>query len=186
MNGPGGRVQWLPLTWLTLVWVLLWGTVSVANVLSGAGLALLILMVFPLPRTNVRVVVRPAAFLVLFTRFVADLVRASVQVAWVALRPGPPPRGMVVDMRLRGSDELLQTITAEMVALVPGSVVVDLEPGAQRLTLHVFNASTREEAERTRRRVLRQEARVLRALDPDPGASLDPRRRRERGRRSAT
>lgn len=185
MRWPGERVQWLPLTWLTAVWVLLWGNVSVANVLSGIAVAMLVLVAFPLPRMNVGITIRPAAFAVLLGRFAFDLVRASVQVAWVAFRPGPPPRGMVVDMRLRGSNELLQTITSEMVALVPGSVVIDLEPDAKRLTLHVFDASTREEAERTRRRVLRQEARVLRALDPDPDASLDPRRRREAERRSS-
>lgn len=172
------RVQLLPMLWLTVVWVLLWGNVSVGNVLSGMALAVLVLVLFPVPRMNVGMVVRPRALAVLTLRFFADVVTASVQVAWVALRPAPPPRGMVVDMHLRSHNELFQTVTAEMTALVPGSVVIDLEPDERRLTLHVFNASTRREAERVRRRVLRQEARVLRALDPDPGASLDPRRRR--------
>lgn len=171
------RVQWIAALWLTVVWVLLWGDVSVANVLAGVALSVLILGVFPLPSLVVGVTIRPVALLVLLVRFFADMARASVQVAWLALRPGSTVRGIVVDMHLRSRTELFQTITAEMVALVPGSVVIDLEPSTGTLTLHVFNASTRAEAERTRRRVLGQEARVLRALDPDPEAVLDPRRR---------
>ncbi len=173
------RIQWLAAGWLTVVWVMLWGNVSWANVLAGLGLALFILVVFPLPSLAVGVRVRPVALAVLLGRFFADMTQASVQVAWIALAPGPPVRGLVVDMHLRSRNELFQTITAEMVALVPGSIVVDLEPDTGTLTLHVFNVSTRREAERVRRRVLAQEARVLRALDPDPGAALDPRRRRQ-------
>lgn len=184
MKGLLTRTPWLPLLWLTLVWVLLWGNVSVANVLSGLVLASLVVVAFPLPRLRAGIVLRPWPFVVLVSRFFLDLVVASVQIAAVAFRPGPPPRGMVVDMHLRGDSELLQTLTAEMTALVPGSVVIDLEADSRRLTLHVFDASTREQAERTRRRVLAQEARVLRALDPDPQATLDPRRRRAAERRS--
>ncbi len=179
MNRLGRRIQWRPTLWLSVVWVLLWGDVSVANILSGLALAMLVLVVFPLPRLSMGMTLRPGAFTVLVLRFFVDLVRASVEVAFVAFRPGSPPRGIVVDMHLRSGNELFQIITAEMTALVPGSVVIDLDPEDKRLTLHVFNASTRREAEATRRRVLGQEARVLRALDPDPGASLDPRRRRD-------
>jgi multicomponent Na+:H+ antiporter subunit E len=173
------RIQWTAALWLTAVWVLLWGNVSWANVLAGAALAVFVLVVFPLPSLAVGVTVRPVALVVLLSRFFADMATASVQVAWRALGPGPPVRGLVVDMHLRSRNELFQTITAEMVALVPGSIVIDLEPSSGTLTLHVFDVGTRKEAERTRRRVLAQEARVLRALDPDPDAWLDPRRRRQ-------
>ena len=102
-----------------------------------------------------------------------------MQVAWLAIRPGPTVGGVVVDLRLRSDNDLFQTITAEMVALVPGTVVVDLDGQRRLLTLHVLDISTRQEAEEVRHRVLAQEARVLRAFDPDPDAVLNPRRRRE-------
>jgi len=173
------RVQWVPALWLTVVWVLLWGNLTAANVLAGLVLSVIVLVVFPLPSLVVRVTVRPVALTVLLVRFLADLALASMQVAWLALRPGPGVPGIVVDMHLRSRNELFQTITAEMVALVPGSIVIDLEPGTGTLTLHLFNVSTRREAEQHRHRILAQEARVLRALDPDPEAVLDPRRRRQ-------
>ncbi|MBA2695043.1 MAG: Na+/H+ antiporter subunit E [Actinobacteria bacterium] len=174
-----GRVQWVPGLWLTVVWVLLWGNVSVANVVAGALLAVFILSVFPLPSLAVGVTVRPVALTVLLVRFFADMTIASAQVAWLALRPGRTARGLVVDLHLRGRNELFQTITAEMVALVPGSIVIDLDSATGTLTLHVLDVRTRQEAERVRHTVLAQEARVLRALDPDPEAVLDPRRRRQ-------
>lgn len=174
------RIQWLPALWLTTVWVLLWGNISVANVLSGLVLSLAILIAFPLPSLVVGVRVRPVALLVLLARFFSDMVTASAQVAWLCVRPGPTVRGVVVDLHLRSGNELFQTITAEMVALVPGSVVIDLDSVSGRLTLHLLNVRTRKEAERMRRRVLAQEARVLRALDPQAAQTLDPRQRKRR------
>jgi multicomponent Na+:H+ antiporter subunit E len=172
------RIQWAPTLWLTVVWVLLWGDLSLGTVLAGVLVAVLILAVFPLPPLAVGVTIRPVALAILVLRFLGDMVVASVHVAWLTVRPGPPVRGLVVDLHLRSHNELFQTITSEMVALVPGTLVIDMVSDTGVLTLHVLNISTRAEAERIRRRVLAQEARVVRALDPDPDAVLDPRRRR--------
>lgn len=173
------RLSWWSVFWLTAVWVLLWGSPSAVVVAGGVLTAVLVLVVFPLPRVRVRLRLRPWAFVVLVARFLADVVVASFQVAWLTVRPGPPVRGVVMDLELAGDDELLQTITAEMTALVPGTVVVDLEPSTRLLTLHALDVSTPREAKAVRRRVLGQEARVLRAFDPRAEELLDPRRRKE-------
>lgn len=172
-------IQWLPMGLLTIVWVLLMGEVTVGNIVAGLFVALVVQLIFPLPSVVVGVKFRPVAFVVLTARFLWDMTTASVQVAWLAVRPGPPVQGVVVDLRLRSGKELFQTITAEMVALVPGTVVVDLDGPRRLLTLHVLDISTRQEAEIVRHKVLAQEARVLRAFDPDPDAVLNPRRRQE-------
>lgn len=179
MNRLRARVQWFPVLWLTVVWVMLWGDLSPGTVLAGILLAVVILAVFPLPPIGLGIRVRPLATLILITRFLADMLVASVEVAWLTVRPGEPVRGIVVDLRLRSRNELFQTITSEMVALVPGTVVIDMVSDTGVLTLHILNVRTRAEAEKVRRRVLAQEARVLRAFDPDPEAVLDPRRRRQ-------
>lgn len=176
-----GRLSWWSLTWLTAVWVLLWGSPSPIVLAGGVLMAFLVLVVFPLPRVRVRLRLRPWAFVLLVARFLADVVQASFQVAWLTVRPGPPMRGVVMDLELAGDDELLQTITAEMVALVPGTVVIDLEPSTRLLTLHALDVSTAREAKAVRRRVLAQEARVLRAFDPRADQLLNPRTRKETG-----
>lgn len=172
-------VQWSSVGLLTIVWVMLMGEVTIGNIVAGVLVALVVQVVFPLPSLVVGVRLRPWAFVVLAARFLWDMTVASVQVAWFAIRPGPTVGGVVVDLRLRSDNDLFQTITAEMVALVPGTVVIDLDGQRRLLTLHVLDISTRQEAEEIRHRVLAQEARVLRAFDPDPDASLNPRRRRE-------
>lgn len=173
------RLSWWSVSWLTVVWVLLWGSPSAVVVAGGVLTALLVLVVFPLPRVRVRLRLRPWAFVVLVSRFLADVVVASFQVAWLTVRPGPTIRGAVMDLELAGDDELLQTITAEMTALVPGTVVIDLEPSTRLLTLHALDVSTPRQAKAVRRRVLGQEARVLRALDPRAEQLLNPRTRKE-------
>lgn len=165
--------------WLTVVWVLLWGTLDAMTVLGGVLVALLVLLVFPLPRLEMKQRIHPWPMVVLIVRFLSDVVVASLHVAWLAFRPGPTPRGLVMDLQLNGDDELQQTITAEMVALVPGSVVIELDSPERILTLHYIGITTRVEAEQVRRKVLAQEARVIRAFHPDPDSLLDPRRRRE-------
>ena len=65
-----------------------------------------------------------------------------------------------------------------MIALVPGTVVIDLDSRQRLLTLHALEVRTPKEAQDIRHRVLGQEARVVRAFHPDPDSVLDPRRRR--------
>lgn len=173
------------LLWLTLVWVLLWGSLSVGNIVGGLVFGYLVLILFPLPHVHFRLRPRPVGLIVLVSRFLWDLLEASVEVSWLAIRPGPPPRGAVMDLTLAGDDALLQTLTGEMVSLVPGSVVIDLDPSARVLTIHALDVRTRADAEQMRHRVRAQEARVLRALHPDAEELLDPRRRREAQRRAA-
>lgn len=170
--------------WLTVVWVMLWGEVTPTTVVGGAVVAGMVLVLFPVPHVLVRLRPRLWGLIVLISRFSYDLVTASFQVSWLALRPGPPPGGVVMDMELVGDDELLQVLTGEMVTLVPGSVVIELDPATRVLTIHALDVRTRQEAEAVRRRIRAQEARVLRALHPDPESLLDPRRRREVQRRA--
>ena len=162
------RLQPFPVLWLTAVWVLLWGNLSVANVLSGLVLGSLVLLVFRLPRLIVGVRVRPWPLLRLVARFLVDVVVASLQVAWRAVPPGRVRRSSVVVVQLRNRNELFVTVIAGMVSLVPGTVVVELDGDAGRLWLHVLGAETREQAFAARDDVLALEQRVLLALAADP------------------
>jgi multicomponent Na+:H+ antiporter subunit E len=156
------------LTWLVVVWVVLWGEITAANVLAGLALGTLVLTVLPLPRVIVGVRLRPLRFLLLATQFLRDVIVASGGVAWLAVRPGKVPRSSVVTIQLRSRNELFQTVVGEMMSLVPGSLVVDLDSEAGRLSMHVLDVETRDQADAFRRRVLAQEDRVLNALAAGP------------------
>lgn len=179
------RISPWAVVWLTVVWVMLWGEIAPVTVLGGVLVAVAVLVAFPLPHVTMHLRPRPWALMVLVARYLYDLVTASIQVSWLAVRPGRTVGGVVMDMELVGDDELLQVLTAEMVTLVPGSVVIELDPATRVLTLHALDVRTRYEAEQMRRRVRAQEARVLRALHPAPEALLNPRTRRTAQRLAA-
>jgi len=172
------RVQWHSLVWLTVVWVLLWGDLSVGNVLAGLAIAWVVSVVMPLPPIAAEGRVRPPALARLVGRFAADVVVASVQVGVQAFRRDPP-LSAVIRVRLRSSSDLYLTLTAELCSLVPGSVVVEAHRLTRTLYLHVLDVTGPGGIEAARRRVLEQEERVLRALASDAelaAAGLTPHR----------
>lgn len=164
------RVQ--PVTWvvLTLVWVMLWGSVTWLVVISGALLSTLLLVLFPMPPVRYGIRLRPWAAFVLFVRFIGDMIASSVEIAYKACAPWEHPTGRIVRVPLRGNNDLLCTMTAQMTTLVPGSIVIDIESGrtGRTLLLHLFDAPESGDVERMRERVLSQEDRVLKALSARP------------------
>lgn len=160
-------VQWPMLIGLTVVWVLLWGGLNVANVLSGLVVAVFVTLVFPLPPIVIGGQLRPIGLLRLAGWFVVELVVASVQVAGQALRVGQRPLNAVIQVDLRSRSDLYLTITAELLSLVPGSLVVEVRRSTSTLFLHVLDVGDEADVEEARRRALRQEERVMRALASD-------------------
>ncbi len=160
-------VQWPMLIGLTVVWVLLWGGVNVANVLSGLAVAVIVTLVFPLPPIVFSGRFRVRGLAVLLGWFVVELVVASVEVAGQALRIGRAPLNAVIEVDLRSHSDLYLTLTAELLSLVPGSLVVEARRSTSTLFLHVLGVRDEADVEAVRRRALRQEERVMRALASD-------------------
>ncbi|RPF23408.1 Na+/H+ antiporter subunit E [Myceligenerans xiligouense] len=147
-----------------LFWVLLWGDLSWANVLSGAALGALVALAFPLPPLRQATTVRPGPLLRLLGRFATDLVLASFQVAWTAVRPGPMPRGGLVPVPLRTTSDLFVATTAGLSSLVPGTLVVDLDTAGPILHVHVLDLAGSGGPEAVRDATLALEERLLRAF----------------------
>jgi multicomponent Na+:H+ antiporter subunit E len=155
------------LLWLTAVWVALWGDISVANIVSGAALATVISLVFPLPPVRMRLMIRPLPLLWLVARFLFDVVVASAQVSWKVLTLREPPRNAVIEVNLRTPSDFVLTVVGELTSLVPGSVVVEARRSSHTLFLHVLDTPDREDAEDMRRRTLELEHRVVMATGAD-------------------
>lgn len=156
--------QWRSLLVLAALWVLLWGDLSWANVIAGLVLGALVVVVLPLPSVDRGGTLRPWPLLVLVGRFVADLVVASFQVAWTALRFGHTPRSGVVGVRMRSASDVFLTVTAELSSLVPGSLVVEAKRSTATLYLHVLDLEASGGPDAVRAKTLALEARVLRAF----------------------
>ena len=99
-----------------------------------------------------------------FVRFLYDVVVASAHVATLAVRPGPAPSCAVIGVDLHTKSDLLLTLVGEVLSLVPGSLVVEVDRASTILYLHVLGVETLEDVERERARALAVEARMIRAF----------------------
>ncbi len=161
------------LLWLVLVWMLLWGTWSWANLISGAGLALAVTVLLPLPPVVGGTRVHPVGLVVFVGYFFLDLVRSAALVAWQTLRRDAIGYSAIIRVQMRTDSDLLLTIVAESLTLVPGSVVIDMDRERRTLSLHILHVRDLADVERRRAGVLAEEERVVRAFgSPDEIAAL--------------
>ncbi|GAB7038202.1 MULTISPECIES: Na+/H+ antiporter subunit E [Catenuloplanes] len=160
---------------MVAVWLLLWGNAGPFTILGGVLVAVLALMMFPLPSVPFGGRVSPAGTVLFAVCFLRDLVLASAQVAWLAIRPGPVPASAIVAVPLRARTDLHITLTAAALSLIPGSLIVEADRARAILYVHVIGVSTREDVERARAAVVRLETRVLHATGvPRTGRAGDP------------
>jgi multicomponent Na+:H+ antiporter subunit E len=152
------------LVWLVLVWMLLWGTWSWANLISGTVLALVVTVLLPLPPVIGGARVHPMGLLVFVGYFFFDLVRSAALVAWQTLRPDAIGHSAIIRVQMRTDSDLLLTIVAESLTLVPGSVVIDMDRERRTLSLHILHVRDLDDVERRRAAVLAEEERVVRAF----------------------
>jgi multicomponent Na+:H+ antiporter subunit E len=135
------------LCWLVLVWILLWGTFSAANILSGLAVALVITMLLPLPAVPVEGRVHPLSLLRLILRVAYYLVQSSVQVAGLAVRPGPPPLNAVLRAHLAIKSDLVLALAVNVINLIPGTIVLEIDQARRLIYVHVLDVgSDRAEA----------------------------------------
>lgn len=149
---------------IALAWMLMWDRISWGNAVNGVLIGLLVTYVFPLPSVEYYGRPRPITLVRLAMHFIWSLVVASWRVAVLALRRTPPPRGSIIEVQLRTRSDLYLTIVAVMVALVPGSVAVEVRRAAGTLYVHDIEATDETTLEQRRQAVLDLEQRLVRAI----------------------
>ena len=166
-EGQGDRLQmrrvalrlWV-LCWLMLVWILLWGTVSAANVISGLAIALIITLLLPLPVVPIEGRVHPLALARLISTVLYYLALSSVQVAWLAVKPGPAPLSAVLRAHVAVKSDLVLALAVNIFNLIPGSIVLEIDQTRRMLYMHVIDVGS----DRAVNRFYRQVAEVERLL----------------------
>jgi multicomponent Na+:H+ antiporter subunit E len=165
---------------LVVLWTLLWDDITVMTVVTGLVLALLVTRVFYLPpialsgRLNV---VRLAFFV---GRMLYDIVVASLHVAWLAINPRYQPINSILAIKLHTRSDLVITLTAVSISLVPGTVVIDADRENAILYIHALGTRTGEDIDRIRREVLGTEERIVLAIGSTEEAEGIRADRRER------
>lgn len=162
-----GRRFWrqLPLlVGLVLLWMVLWGQFTWLSLLTGLVVANVVVRVFYLPPVELSGRLNVWYTLLFLVHFFGDVAVASFQVAFQALSPKPIPPSSVIGIQLRTRSDLVMTLDAIAMSLVPGSLVVEADRERSILYLHTFGTETQDDVEAMRRKVLVVEARIVRAV----------------------
>lgn len=163
------------LLWLTFVWVALWGSLTAANVLGGLLLAVVLLLLLPLPAVPRQSRVRPVALLRLVLFFFWALLAASGTVIVQVLRPRSQLRQAVIAVPVVAVSDVLLTLLANAVSLTPGTLALEVDRPRSTLYVHVLNVGGGADAvQQVRRSIMQLERLAVLALGTQEGlAALD-------------
>jgi multicomponent Na+:H+ antiporter subunit E len=155
------------LCWLMLVWVLLWGRLSAANVLGGLAIAMVITVLLPLPAVPIEGRLHPLSLLRLVVVVAYQLVLSSVQVAWLAVKPGPPLLSAVLRVRLAIKSDLVLALAVNIMSLIPGSIVLEVDQERRLVYVHVIDVGNEKAVARFYRQVEQIERLLVAAFERD-------------------
>jgi multicomponent Na+:H+ antiporter subunit E len=158
------RARLPSVVWLTVVWMLLWGTFTPASVVGGVVVALLVTALFRLPLSRERLPLRPLRLLALFCHLAYDLVVSGAEVSWQVLRHGPRAQGAVIAVPLLSPSDRVVTVMANALTLSPGTMALQIDPDHDVWYVYALGPRDRAGVARARRRTLGMQWRVLAAL----------------------
>lgn len=169
---------------LVALWVFLWDHVDALTIVTGVLLAVTVTRVLYLPPVLLSGRFNPWRALLLGLRMMFDVVWASLQVAVFAVNPRWQPMNAIMAVQLHTRSDLVTTLTAEAISVVPGTVVVDIDRERGLLYLHALGTNTDADIDRVRRVVLGTEGRIVLAIGTaEQAASVREERRAQRSER---
>jgi multicomponent Na+:H+ antiporter subunit E len=135
---------------LAAIWVLLWGSASPANVLSGLAVGFALVLAIPdlRPRTKVRVGVRPLAISRLVGYVLVATIRANVELTKEVIARKSRVRTAVIGVPLPGCSDELLTLISNLLALSPGTMPLELRQQPTVLYIHALLFSDVEQVRR--------------------------------------
>ena len=156
--------QWPMIGGLTFLWAALWQDFTPSTIVLGIIFSTLVMLLFPLPPVPFadRINVYHSFTFILY--FLWKITVATWQVASKSISPGPNVINSVVAVKLRTQDDLLMTLIGHVYALIPGSLVIDVDRPSSTLFLHVIDVPDEQAAEAFRVDSLNIEARMIRGF----------------------
>lgn len=166
ISGIQRRFRPMTILWLTLMWCLLYGEFSWANILGGMAVGTLIVLLFPLPAlpvSGMRIRWLSLAELIVF--FCWDLLMSSVRVSVLALRPAPQPPAAIVKVPMRVQEDFVLSLAISLLNLTPGGAVMEVDIASRILTMHILDARSTAELDRSLRGIAELERRLIRTFE---------------------
>lgn len=154
----------MTVAWLTVVWVLLWGSFTPLTLVGGVLVALAVTAVFRSGPVDRRLPLRPLPLLGLIGFLARDLVVSSLEVSRETLRHGSRSRGAVLELPLASTSDRVVALIAAAYTLSPGTLVLQIDHRRARWYIYVLGPRDAADVERARARALDVQRRVLTAV----------------------
>ncbi len=125
---------------LVTIWVLAWGSLTWANLAGGIAVSVGLLIAVPDVRRATHLpIVRPVPAVRLAVRMVWDMVVSNAVLTREVLTPGLGTSTGVVSVPLAGCSDEVVTILANLVAMTPGTMPVEVEQDPMVMYVHVLH-----------------------------------------------
>lgn len=186
-----GRVAFL-----VVLWLLAWGDISLANVVSGIAVSAVLLVAFPVrEQSRSRVRLHPYGVVRLFGYVLVQLVISNVVMAREILRRRVASDQGVIRHHVEQPSEEVVAVMTTIISLSPGTMTVDVDMDTSTIAVHFFRlrdpAAAHAEIERLERLVGRSiTTRAPRSPEPalatsGPGGAARPAHSTHRSDRSS-
>ena len=176
------RPRVLEIVWLTVVWVLLWGTFTPLSIVGGVVVAVAVIGAFRFPPAEAHLPVRPLRLLGLVGYLFYDMVVSGAEVSWQVLRYGPAARGAVFEVPLLSSSDRVVTVIANALSLSPGAMALQIDHAHGLWFVYALGPRDGAGVERSRRRTMDMQRRVIAVLGTPEELTTAERLLAERGR----
>lgn len=154
--------------WLTALWVLLWNDLSVANLVAGVVVAVVVLSLTRLPQAYCvgtdegdRPRISPLRLIGFVVYVLVKLVQSNLLLAWEILTPRNRIHSGIVAIPMRTSSELAMLVVANVITLTPGTVTIEAKGSPAVLYVNVLHL---DDIERVRAELWRLEELSVRAF----------------------
>lgn len=122
------------------IWLLLWGAVTLANLLSGVAVVALVMVLIPQTEQDMaRPTVRPLWALRFVGSAAWSLLRANLSVAMEVVRHDSRINTGIIAVPMPGCSDGLLTLVANVLGLAPGTMPVEVTRDPPVIYVHILH-----------------------------------------------
>jgi multicomponent Na+:H+ antiporter subunit E len=158
---------------LVALWLLAWGELTFANILSGTVVAAALLVAFPARRRAGRRLHPKVIGLARLAGYIAwQLIVSNIVMTRQILRRRPGASPGVLAHRLETPSEEVLTLMTSIIALSPGTMTADITEDSSVIYVHFFQLSDREAAHASLEKLERLVLNAIAPTLPAAGAAV--------------
>lgn len=150
--------------WFVLLWIGLWADLSVANLVSGLAVAIVVILLaerIAAPARQGRARISPIGLLVFVFHVLWSLIKSNLFLAWEIVTPTNTIATGIVEVPLRAPSPAIAMAVSNVVTLTPGTVTLGVADDSSSLTIGVLHLS---DPDAVRRGVQHTERLAIRAF----------------------